>query len=128
MQEQDLDAELAAAADALRSAGASFAFVHGSVADGTARDDSDLDIAAWWEHDPPAAFAVDLPPGVDLVVLNVAPLELAGRIAVSGRLLFDTAPEHRVRWQATTRKIYFDELPRLTRAHREFSESVRRGR
>jgi hypothetical protein len=34
----------------------------------------------------------------------------------------------RVRWTSMTRKIYFDELPRLTRAHREFAESVRRGR
>ena len=27
----------------------------------------------------------------------------------------------RVRWEATTRKIYFDKLPRITRAHREFA-------
>jgi predicted nucleotidyltransferase len=126
--ESDLAGKLAATEAALRAAGAAFAFVHGSVADGTARAESDLDVAAWWEHDAPPSFAVDLPSGVDLVVLNTAPLELAGRIAVSGQLLFDTAPEHRVRWQATTRKIYFDELPRLTRAHHEFLESVRRGR
>jgi uncharacterized protein len=39
-------------------------------------------------------------------------------------LLFDDDPVGRVRWEATTRKIYFDELPRITRAHREFAASV----
>lgn len=128
MEQPELADRLAAAEDALRRAGASFAFVHGSVADGTARSGSDLDVAAWWEHDAPPSFTVELPSGVDLLILNGAPLELAGRVAASGQLLYETAPEQRVRWQATTRKIYFDELPRLTRAHREFSESVRRGR
>jgi len=37
-------------------------------------------------------------------------------------------PAARVRWVATTRKIYADEAPRLRRSHREFVESVRRGR
>ncbi len=57
-----------------------------------------------------------MPPGVDLLVLDHAPLELAGRVAARGRLLFDDDPVSRVRWEATTRKIYFDELPRITRA------------
>ena len=52
-----------------------------------------------------------MPPGVDLLVLDHAPLELAGRVAARGRLLFDDDPVSRVRWEATTRKIYFDELP-----------------
>lgn len=71
---------------------------------------------------------MDVPPGVDLLVLDTAPLELAGRVAVDGLLLFDDAPAERVRWVATTRKIWFDERPRFERAHREFLESVRRGR
>ena len=114
--------------EALRRAGAVFAFVHGSRASGTARPDSDLDIAAWWPSQPPAAFEVSLPAGVDLLVLNSAPLELAGRVATRGVLLFDDDPAARVRWVATTRKIYFDELPRIERSHREFAESLRRGR
>jgi len=112
----------------LRSAGARFAFLHGSRAAGTARADSDLDVAAWWESDPPQAFEVLLPPGVDLLVLNDAPLELAGRVALGGRLLFDDDPPARVRWLAGTRKIYADELPRLRRSDREYAEAVRRGR
>jgi uncharacterized protein len=117
-----------AVVDALRHAGAAFAFVHGSMAAGTAGPDSDVDVAAWWPSDPPAAFDVLLPPGLDLMVLNGAPLELAGRVALDGVLLFDDDPPARVRWVAQTRKIYADEKPRLERSHREFLESVRRGR
>lgn len=112
----------------LRAAGARFALVHGSRATGAHRPDSDVDVAAWWARDAPASFEVLLPSGVDLVVLNDAPLELAGRIAVDGELLFDDDPPARVRWVATTRKIYFDERPRMLRTHREFAEAVRRGR
>ncbi len=122
---EDLATEIVAV---LRGAGARFALLHGSRAGDSPRVDSDVDIAAWWPSDPPQAFEVLLPPGVDLVVLNGAPLELAGRIALHGRLLFDDDPSARVRWTATTRKIYADEQPRLLRSHREFAEAFRRGR
>ncbi len=85
-------------------------------------------MAAWWAGSAPSSFKVLLPAGVDLVVLNDAPLELAGRIAMHGQIIFDDDPPARVRWVATTRKIYADEQPRLRRSHREFAESVRRGR
>jgi hypothetical protein len=39
---------------------------------------------------------------VDLLVLDGAPLELAGRVAVGGRLLFEDDPAERVRWEAMT--------------------------
>jgi predicted nucleotidyltransferase len=122
--EESLRAEVASA---LRGAGAAFGLVHGSRATGSPRPGSDLDVAAWWPADPPPSFEVLLPPGVDLTVLNTAPLELAGRIAVDGQPLFDDDPPARVCWVATTRKIYFDELPRITRSHREFAEALRRG-
>lgn len=117
----------ATAVAVLRARGASFAFVFGSRARGDHGPGSDLDVAAWWPRDAPPTFDVVMPAGVDLLVLNGAPLELAGRVAVDGTLLFDDDPAARVRWVASTRKIYFDELPRITRAHREFAES-RRGR
>lgn len=113
--------------ETLRAAGARFALLHGSRARGTGRPDSDLDVAAWWGGEAPASFDVLLPAGVDLMVLDTAPLELAGRVSVEGQLLFDDDPVARVRWVATTRKIYFDELPRMQRAHQEFAESLRRG-
>ncbi|MBA2323798.1 MAG: nucleotidyltransferase domain-containing protein [Pseudonocardiales bacterium] len=114
--------------DALRHAGARFGLLHGSRVTGTHRTSSDVDVAGWWASDAPASFEVPLPPGVDLLVLNGSPLELAGRVALHGLPLFDDDPSARVRWVATTRKIYADELPRLLRSHREFAESVRRGR
>ncbi len=110
--EAALDTETAAT---LRAAGASFAFIFGSVAEGRAAATSDLDVAAWWPVDPPDPWDVPVPSGVDLVVLNRAPLELAGRVALRGQLLFDDDPADRVRWQATTRRIYLDEEERQRR-------------
>ncbi len=112
----------------LRKSGALFGFLHGSRAAGTHRRGSDVDVAAWWRGGAPQQYEVDLPYGVDLLVLNGAPLELAGRVAVDGLLIFDDDPPARVHWVATTRKIYFDEQPRMLRAHREFAEGLRRGR
>lgn len=112
----------------LRNAGARFAFLHGSRTDGTHRPGSDVDVAAWWAREAPSSFEVPVPVGVDLLVLNDAPLEFRGRVAVGGVLLFDDDPPARVQWVATTRKVYFDEQPRMLRAHREFAEGRRRGR
>lgn len=118
---------------ALREAGARFAFVHGSRA-GTAggagrspRPDSDLDVAAWWGAGAPDAWQVPLPAAVDLVVLDIAPLWLAGRVALHGRLLFEDDPPARVTWQADTRLRYLDELPHLRQRQREWLEVIARG-
>jgi hypothetical protein len=117
-----------AVADALRAAGARFALVHGSRADGeAARPDSDLDVGAWWPADPPASWEVSLPGYVDLVVLNDAPLWLAGRIAQYGRILFDDDPAARVRWQADTRLRYVDEIPAIRERYRRRREQRARG-
>jgi hypothetical protein len=64
---------------------------------------------------------------VDLLVLDHAPLEIAGRVALHGELLFDDDPAARVRWVADTRKVWLDERPRVERAHREFLEASARG-
>jgi hypothetical protein len=111
----------------LRAAGARFALVFGSRARGDAGADSDLDVAAWWPGRAPAPWEVALPPRVDLLVLNGAPLELAGRAAIEGDLLFDDDPARRVEWQATTRKLYADEEPRQRRIDAIAAESLRRG-
>lgn len=127
-QVNPVDKRVEEAIRALRHRGAVFAYLYGSRAAGTSRPDSDVDIAAYFEEPAPEAFDVVLPSGVDLLVLNRAPLELAGRVAMSGKLLFERDSSARVVWEATTRKIYLDELPRLETARRDFAEAVlRRG-
>jgi uncharacterized protein len=113
---------------ALRQANARFALVHGSRAEGgRARPDSDLDVGAWWAEASPAAWEVPLPPYVDLVVLNDAPLWLAGRIAQYGVLLFDDDPPARVRWQADTRLRYVDEISYIRERYRQRRERLAGG-
>jgi predicted nucleotidyltransferase len=106
---------------ALRAAGARLVFLHGSRAHGTARPGSDLDLAAEFGRAVAAWDVPGLPANVDLLVLDTAPLELAGRVALHGRLLWESDPVLRVRWLATTRKLYLDELPRRDRARRDFA-------
>lgn len=115
---------------ALRRAGARFAYVFGSRAAGRARPGSDLDVAAWFgAHVDPVRAGRGLPESVDVLVLDGAPLELAGRVSLEGRLLFDDDPAARVEWEATTRKVYLDERPRIERARRDFVEGAQaRGR
>lgn len=127
MESAETDLFIAAAIATLTDSGALFGYLHGSRATGTQSVDSDVDVAAYFGAYPPQAYDVLLPPGVDLLVLDHAPLELAGRIAVAGTLLFERDPVARVRWESTTRKIYFDELPRIRRAHNEFAAHVRGG-
>jgi predicted nucleotidyltransferase len=124
---QHVSEAVAEAIEILRQAGARFGYLHGSRATQTSRPDSDIDVAAYFGEHAPQSFDVLLPHGVDLLVLDHAPLELAGRVAASGKLLFDDDPVLRVRWEATTRKIYFDELPRIQRAHREFIATMAHG-
>lgn len=52
---------------------------------------------------------------------------LPEQVALHGRLLFEADPAKPVEWEATTRKIYLDELPRRDQARRDFAEARRRG-
>ena len=49
---------------------------------------------------------------MDLLVLDGAGLELAGRVAQHGMLILDDDPPTRVAWQAETSKRYLDEAHR----------------
>lgn len=123
-----LDGALARTAKTLRENGALFAYVHGSRARGTARADSDIDVAAYFGRRGERSWDMLLPDAVDLLVLDDAPLELAGRVALEGTVLFEADVNERIRWEATTRKIFLDERPRTERSHREFLEGLRCGR
>ena len=113
---------------ALQQAGARFAYLHGSQVSGTATQRSDVDVAAWFGLPVDSwVVASTLPDAVDLLVLDTAPLELAGRVALHGQLLFELDPPERVAWEATTRKIYLDEQPRVAQARRDFVQARRRG-
>src|SRR5690625_1945383 len=121
-----VDADLDRIAALLREAGVPFAFLHGSRASGTSEATSDIDIAVWLtEHDDELALRSHLPDEVDLLVLNHAPLELAGRVALHGRLLVDDDAAQRVHWQASTRKIFLDEQYRVEQARRDFADAHR---
>ena len=109
---------------ALRLAGARFAYAFGSRVTGAPRPDSDLDVAASFGADPPSSWVVDLPEGVDLLILEGAPLHLAGRVALHGRLMFDDDPSARVRWESTTRLVYLDELPYIQEMSAAYLKSV----
>ena len=127
-EERQADEQRDAVIAALRGAGARFALVFGSRARCDAHAGSDVDVAGWWDETPPPPWDVAVPDGVDLLVLNGAPLELAGRVALEGKLLFDDDPQARVRWVADTRKVWLDERPRFERAHRDYLEAVASGR
>lgn len=97
--------------DTLRAAGAVFAYLHGSRVSGSHRPGSDLDVAAWFGRDTDS-WSVSLPPSTDLLVLDEAGTELAGRVAQHGVLLFDDDPPARVRWQATASNRYLADAVR----------------
>lgn len=114
------DLDLDQLVEVLRRAQACFAFLHGSRVRGRARPSSDLDVGACFDDASVETWTLAVPGGVDLVALERLPLTVAGRIAVHGLVLFDDDPVARVRWQATTRLRYFDEVWRREAATRDF--------
>jgi predicted nucleotidyltransferase len=127
----DLDEVLAETVAALRAAGARFAYLIGSQAEGRATAGSDVDVAVYFGRNDvdPLEVAARLPGPVDLVVLDRAGLEIAGRTALHGRLLFDDDPPARVAWEAQTRKVALDERWRTEQARADFARGAQtRGR
>jgi uncharacterized protein len=105
------------------------AYLFGSVARGTARPDSDVDIAVLLAKAPaselsaqPFALEDDLCAlvgrAVQIVVLNSAPADLAFRVLREGKLLLDRDPAARARFEVRTRNEYFDLKPFLDRYRR----------
>lgn len=121
------DADVDQLRSTVRGAGARFAYLHGSRVHGGAREGSDLDVAAWFDGAPVAWWSLGLPDEVDLAVLELLPLAVAGRVALQGVLLFDDDPPARVRWEADTRLRYFDESWRRAVTARDFLAARGRG-
>lgn len=111
----------------LRGSGADFAYLFGSHARGDANHQSDVDVAAHFPGAVPRTFELEVPAGIDLLILNDAALAIKGRVATEGVLLFESDPAAHLRWLATTRKIYFDEKYRMDRAARDFAVAVKGG-
>lgn len=121
-----MDSSYAPAVDGvLEQAGIAFAYLFGSRVAGTDRAGSDADIAVSSPRElglleterlaDRLAQALGVP-GVDLVVLERAGLELRGEIVQRGRLLFSRDEPARVAFEVRTRSEYLDFLPTL-RAH-----------
>ena len=115
----------------------SVAYLFGSRADGTARADSDHDVAVLFVDPGPdgalaldaterlgAALAAELGTPVDVVDLDGAGLELRGRVAERGRLLFSADEASRVAFEVDARLRWIEFRPVLEETTRAY---LRRG-
>jgi len=104
-------------------------YLFGSVARGTSRDDSDVDLAVLFDAAPPRTLAGMpfeledqlrklLGRDVQVVVLNRAPPDLVHRVLRDGILVLDRDPAARIRFEVKLRNEYFDLLPHLQRYRR----------
>ncbi len=102
------------------------AYLFGSVAQGTARSTSDVDVGVLFEEAPPATLsspvsrlegalerALGIP--VQVVALNTAPVDLAIRVLRAECLFLDNDPSARIRFEVRLRNEYFDLEPHLRR-------------
>lgn len=106
------------------------AYLFGSHARGTARDDSDVDVAVMLRGEPEATLEGlgmdlvadlerELARRVDLVVLNRAPTDLVHRVLRDGRLVLERDRSARIRFEVRARNEYFDMQPILRRYRRQ---------
>jgi predicted nucleotidyltransferase len=105
--------------------GTSAVYLFGSVARGTNRAGSDVDIGVLLAA-PPSGFSglnlelegsleSALGQRVQVVVMNNAPVDLVHRILRDGRLVFEGDHRARVAFEVKARNEYFDLLPYLER-------------
>lgn len=99
------------------------AWLFGSVARGTARTDSDVDVAILRGDDRAASTLADLPldladqlsrqlgRAVQVVDVGRAPADLVHRVLRDGVLLVDRDRSRRVRFEVDARNRYFDMVP-----------------
>lgn len=108
------------------------AWLFGSRARGSARPDSDVDLAVLLVRDPSgdlprSAIALagelehELGTALDLVVVNRAPIDLVHRVMRDGVLLLDRAPGTRIAFEVAARNRWFDLQPVLAAYRRPIS-------
>lgn len=116
----DLDARLSGLGDAIAAAcpGVLFAYLFGSAATGALTPRSDIDLAVFVAPGTDL-HAVQLAvarvaarqlgtDAVDVVLLNTAPVSLAGRVLGSRRVLLDRDPYARHRYESATARLFQD--------------------
>ncbi len=121
--------------DLFRNRHVSVAYLFGSRAQGTHRCDSDYDIAVLFDHDATlgeaaalqVALSAALGSQVDVVELQHASLELRAAAVQDGRLLFSDDESGRVRFETTTRALWFDYEPVMRDMTRSYLARVARG-
>jgi predicted nucleotidyltransferase len=104
-------------------------YLFGSVARGSDRPGSDVDLAVLYRK-PPAPTLAQLPleleaalesrldRPVQIVALHTAPVDLVHRVLRDGQLLVDADPSLRIRFEVRARNEYFDLEPILRRYRR----------
>lgn len=96
-----------------------FAYLFGSQSTGKAGPRSDIDVAVYLRDDGVDAFETRLrlagvlaraigTDALDVVVLNTAPLSLAGRILTTRRVLVDHQPHQRHLFESLTARQFVD--------------------
>ena len=109
--------------------GIAAAYLFGSVARGTARPGSDVDVGILYSEEPPRTLKglgfdlegdledlLELP--VQVVVLNRAPVDLVMRVLRDGKLLVNRDRSKRVRFEVRARNEFWDLEPILRRCRR----------
>ena len=109
--------------------GIAAAYLFGSVARGTAKPGSDVDVGILYSEEPPQTLnglglelqgdleeLLELP--VQVVVLNRAPVDLVIRVFRDGKLLVDRDRSKRVRFEVRSRNEFWDLEPILRRYRR----------
>jgi uncharacterized protein len=130
-----------AAGRAFASQPVRYAYLFGSHATGTARPDSDVDVAVALDPDAPAERRVELSlalarelaaasglGGVEVVVLDQAPLPLKGRVVHEGVAIYSVDEPARVEFESRTFREYGDYEISFRGLHQELLRHIAAGR
>jgi predicted nucleotidyltransferase len=132
----DIEARLGGLGEAIAAScpGVLFVYVFGSAVTGLLTPRSDVDLAVFVAPDADA-HAVQLAvarvaarqlatDAIDVVLLNTAPVSVAGRVLGSRRVLLDRDPYARHRYESATARLFQDFR---IREHRLLAERATRG-